>query len=75
MFGLIVIPTLVLCAFFALAKFAFSKEPDVLKRVFKALEVFLQQIVLNIGCLVITLLLAVAGVAAALTLLVTRGCH
>lgn len=72
MLELIIIPTLVFCAFIALAKFAFSREPNFLKRLPKAFECFLQQVILNIGCLVITMLLVVALVAAALTLLVMR---
>lgn len=68
----IIIPTLVLCAFIALANFAFSREPSLLKRLPKALECFLQQVILNIGCLVITMLLVVGLVAAALTLFIMR---
>lgn len=72
MIELIVIPTLVFCAFLGLAKFVFSKEKNLSRRTGKSLEFAGQQFVLNIGCLAITMLLVVALVAAALTLLVMR---
>ena len=72
MLEFIIIPTLVVCAFLGFANFVFSKEKNIGKRSGRALEVFGQQIVLNIGCLVITVLLVIGLGAAALTLLVMR---
>ena len=59
MLEFIIIPTLVVCAFLGFANFVFSKEKNIGKRSGRALEVFGQQIVLNIGCLVITVLLVI----------------
>lgn len=72
MIELIIIPTLVFCAFLGFAKFVFSKEKNLGRRTGKSLEFAGQQFVLNMGCLVLTLVLVGSAVVAALTLLVMR---
>lgn len=72
MIEFIIIPTLVFCAFLGFAKFVFSKEKNLGRRTGKSLEFAGQQFVLNMGCLVLTLILVGAAVVATRTLFVMR---